>query len=355
MRTAFIRAAAVGIGLFASLILLEGALRLAGWPSPGLYSRGHGPLELRPPGHVGGAYPPNVVGRLRHYDYDVEWVVNGDGFRERSLVPKRPGEWRIGILGDSFAVGLGVERHLRFGDIWFEKVRQPHMVLWNLATPLCGTACEAAILEGVGRKHELDEIILVFYGGNDVTDNAEWYEFAEVERSGSEDGGSWNTIRRLIREHSRAATFAWVQGLRSFAIFTPPGIYSASSLQSSWPLTERALESFKKGVGGRPLRIWYIPAIPEWDDQVWSAIRQKYLLAEGGRLLVRSAMQQWAERNGIEFIDTSVWLRDCSSVTACTFPIDGHWNAEGHRRVGEGLASVSKRVERVGDVADRRS
>jgi hypothetical protein len=157
---------------------------------------------------------------------------------------------------------------------------------------------------------------------------------------------SWDATRRWVREHSRAATFAWVHGLRSFATFAPPGIFSESSVQMGWPSTQRSLVRLKEVVGTRPLRVWYIPSTPEWDDQVWSTVRQRYSVTERGRFLVKNAVEAWAEGNAIEFIDASVWLRKCPSVGACTFPIDGHWNAEGHRLVGEGLATVTKRVGR---------
>jgi len=331
------RAVVVVLALVCGVALVEIALRAAGWPAPGLYVDGRGPLSLRTPGSAGGAYPPNIAGRLRHYDYDVEWSVNSDGFRERPRQPKKPSERRIGILGDSFAAGVGVERQLRFGDTWHERAPQAAATLWTLAAPNCGTACEAAMLEGIGAKYELDEIILAFYGGNDLSDNIEWYAAEEGETTGQR--GRADRPRVWLREHSRAATFAWVYMLRGFARIAPPGVYSAPGLQSSWPPTEAALAHLRDVVGTRPLRIWYIPAIPEWDNRVWSDLRAQYALSDDGRSVVKEALEKWANRHDVEFVDTSQWLRSCGSAHACTFPVDGHWNAEGHRRVGDGLAA----------------
>jgi len=333
------RAAVVVVASIFGVLLIEVALRAIGWPAPGLYVNGRGPVSLAIPGAAGGAYPPGTTGRLRHYDYDVEWTVNGDGFRERPRQPKSSGERRIGILGDSYAAGVGVERGRRFADVWYQDRPQPGTTLWNLAAPICGTACEAAILQGVGAKYELDEIILAFYSGNDFSDNVEWDQ-AE-EGSDPEQRGHLDRARMFVREHSRVATFAWVHLLRSFARITQPGVYSASSLESSWPSTAAALDRLKDAVGARPLRIWYIPSIPEWDDRAWSEIRDRYSFSDEGRSVVRAAAAKWAEGHGVEFVDTSTWLRGCRPST-CTFPVDGHWNAEGHRRVGEGLAAQTK-------------
>src|SRR5262245_10316510 len=206
------------------IAVIEISLRATGWPAPGFYKDGRGPLALVAPGPAGGAYPPNITGRLRHYDYDVEWSVNGDGFRERPRQRKQAGERRIGILGDSFAAGFGVERQRRFTDVWYEKTAQRGSTLWNLATPNCGTTCEAAILEGIGSNYELDEIILTFYSGNDLSDNIEW----DQAKENRERGGAAR-MRGWLREHSRAATFAWVYLLRSFASISQPGVYSTDS------------------------------------------------------------------------------------------------------------------------------
>jgi len=333
------RVATIAGALMMSVLLLEIGLRLAGWPAPGLYIDGTGPVQLLTPGPAGGAYPPNVTGRLRHYDYDVEWSVNGDGFRERPREPKRPGEKRVGILGDSFAAGVGVERARRFGDIWYEHAAHAGTTLWNLSTPLCGTACEAAILAGVGAKYELDEVIVAFYSGNDLGDNVEWDQ-SEAHRERDQRG--FDRARKIARERSRVATFTWVHLLRSFARIAQPGVYSAASLASTWPYTASALDRLKAAAGSRPFRIWYIPSIPEWDDRVWSEIRARDSFNDDGRWVVRNAVAAWAEGHGVEFVDTSTWLHGCDAA-ACTFPVDGHWNAEGHRRVGEGLDSLPRR------------
>src|SRR5262245_46377260 len=97
---------------------MEIAMRVGGWPAPGLYINGRGPFEFRMPGKNGGAFPPDTVAELRHYDYSVECKANHYGFRDRALEPKRDGEWRIGFLGDSFTAGIGVRAEDRFTDVF---------------------------------------------------------------------------------------------------------------------------------------------------------------------------------------------------------------------------------------------
>lgn len=327
------------MGFTVALSMAEIGLRIAGWPAPGFYLDGVGPLELRIPGRDGGAYPPNSYGKLRHYDYNVDWAVNSHGYRDREVQPKAEGEWRIGIIGDSFTAGIGVKQEERFGEILAATVNQrmPNSTVWNLGAPICGTACEAEMLRNSERRYELDEIILAFYSGNDLEDNADWYRRGVVTSPPVGSRALTSSLKGWLREHSRLASFIWVNVVRGFTTFQPPGIYSQAGVQQYWPDTERALALLKEVVGGRRLTILYLPATPEWDDTTWQVLRQRYGVTEDGRYVVRQAVALWAKKNSVDFIDATDWLRRCASVKDCVFPVDSHWNAHGHSLVGEGL------------------
>jgi hypothetical protein len=334
-------ALAIMLGVAIASGLAEAGLRIAGWPAPGFYFNGHGPLELRIPGRNGGAYPPNSHGELRHYDYDVEWLVNSYGYRDREVLPKAEGEWRIGILGDSFTAGVGVRQAERFGDILAMDIikQKPNVTVWNLGAPICGTACEAEMLRNSESKYQLDEVVLAFYSGNDLEDNLAWYQNPVDSMTTGHAQALNSDFRGWLREHSRLASFVWINVMRGFATFRPPGIYSQSGIQQYWPLTERALAQLKETVGNRRLTILYLPAIPEWDDVAWQIMRQRYGMQEDGRYIVKQAVALWSKQNGVGFIDATNWLRRCTPAKDCLFPIDSHWNARGHLLVGHGLYS----------------
>lgn len=331
------RVVTILLSLALSVVAAELILRIAGWPAPGFYANGRGPITLRVPGQIGGAYPPNTSGRLKHYDYDVGCVVNGDGFRERNPTQKAKGEWRLGILGDSFTVGVGVEQSERFSDVWSVGIRQqlPNVTLWNLGSPVCGTLCEAKMLDGLGPKYDLDEIVLVFYGGNDLEDNLE--EYRQQDSRSTATSVPAEGLRGWLREHSRVATFAWVNTIRAFASIRPPGVYSEAKLAQTWPATQRALTEFKQVAGSRPVTILYIPSVAEWDDEIWKKMGHYSDVASDGRFLVKQAVANWTKENGINFLDTTPWLRSCQTNTECIFPVDGHWNVHAHVLVGQEL------------------
>jgi hypothetical protein len=272
---------------------------------------------------------------LRHYDYDVAWQVNGDGFREREPDRKKPGEWRVALLGDSVAVGEGVEMPQCFAGFW-KATAGPGVTVWNLATPWCGTACEAAILRGAGARYDIDAVVVAFFGGNDLTDNLAWSRASPSKRKADvshEDARAW------LREHSRLATFVWVGFARGFARFRPPGVYDAAELRTLWPSTEAALASLRSAAGARPLSVVYLPSTPEWDDHLWQWAKTQYGFRDENRFIVASALAGWTTSHGVPFFDVTPALRRCPTATQCCFPVDPHWNTVGHRLVGETLAS----------------
>jgi len=321
------------------LLLSDGFLRLAGWPAPGYYLDGHGPLPLRLPGKQGGAYPSGH-GRLLHYDYDVACDANTDGFRERERTPKTPGEWRIGILGNSFAAGVGVEADERFPSIWFgarpEVGNYARSTLWNLSTPWCSTHCEAEIAEAFAPRYELDELILVFYGGSDLAGNMQG---SQIGPSPPVRSQVVDELRVVLRENCRLCSLVWIQGLRSFASFSPAGVFDTHEMERVWPATKQALDKFAAAAGSRPVSVWYLPPVAEWSDTTWAKSVAEFGYDKNARHLARNMVAAWAAATEVAFVDLGTSLRDSCTVAECMFSIEPHLNARGHVVVAQGLLS----------------
>ncbi len=326
----------LGTGL--GLLLVEIALRAAGWPAPGYYIGDEGPITERwhYPGRHGGMYPPGV-GRLKHYYYDVEMAINEHGLRERPWTPKQSGRWRVGLFGDSYVLGTGVEQPERFGDAWYALVqdRFPNVELWNFGSALCGTKGSADMLDGIARRYDLDEIVLAFYAGNDLLDT-----YQDVRRGDSLQAPRtrWRAVKYWLRTHCRLISFVWVAVARTWARFEPIGVFTRAELEEYWHDTEAALDRIKMLSGTRPLALLYLPTNLEWDDVAWQQARKRFGYSEDGRWLVKRRLADWAKQQNVELIDVTPWLRQCGLPADCCIPVDGHWNARGHHVVAEGLA-----------------
>ncbi len=335
-------------GITLAVVLAEVGLRRSGWGVPGINLRGTG-LTEKNIDREGGPYPPGVW-RYQSYEFDVEYRINSHGFRERELTPKTAGQWRVGLLSDSFAAGHGVEENERFSDVWRDLIhpRLPSLDLWNLsAGGTNGTAQQADVLEGIGNQYQFDEIVVGFSSSTDLQDNRAW--FIQKERPESERGGKKGRVpvRVWLRERSRLVTFLWVRSLRRFLKTSEPSdIHRESRVNELWPYTEKALDRMKAIAGARPLTIWYIPIATEWDDDMWYSMKKAHGYSDAGRWLTRDKVEQWAGANGVGFVDFCAFLAHRSAKELC-YQVDFHWKSNAHRLVAESLSSDPNSIWRL--------
>lgn len=339
---------ALALGGAVTLLLLEAGLRVADWPSPGLYQNGDGPLPLSMPNAEGSSwrrYPGPA--RVRHWDYDVDVVLNRHGFVEREPAPKREGAWRVGVFGDSFALGMGVPPERRFTHHWLAGAMRSSasaatrpLEAYNFGSVWCGSAQNAVFLAAHGDEYALDEVVLAVFGGNELDDNLRWTDYAakSPEEQARDDAAasSGTSLRSWIRNHSRAAGFLFVTLAGRFtsrAAVVP----DATALATSWPTTRSALDAFVAAAAGRPLTLWYLPDTHEWDDAVWDAVAAELKLRDADRHVVRDAIRDWAAERRIPFVDVTAFLAG-RSASELRFRRDGHWNETGHAVVGDALA-----------------
>jgi hypothetical protein len=361
-RRVLFAAVTAALSLVFVLAVGEAMARLSGYRMPGVYDESGEIVAPDPVDAEGGPYR-GVHGTLYHFDFEVPWINNRDGFRERERVPKAEGEWRIGILGDSFAAGYGVEVDERLSDRWFQAVRDrmPDAVSWNLGACNAGTQQLADVLGGVGRDYELDEIVLLLYSGNEGRDDIRWEKAQQKRERALAAGGSppakarsegrRGRLRTWLRR-SRLAMLVWTvagsQMAQRVSRVDAPRIEDLSALDAP---VERALDRFAREVGDRPLTIWYLPSRMEWDDEHWRFMKQEQGLEDDrGRSRPRQSVEAWAERNGIPFIDLtgSLLHRPAEEIR---FEIDGHYTAEAHRRMAQLLVEHGGAAARLRDGA----
>ncbi|MHC4107635.1 MAG: hypothetical protein ACYSTY_06070 [Planctomycetota bacterium] len=352
LRRVFFRLVAMGCGLAVALLAVEIGLRIWGWAAPGYYHDGKGPLPIRTlnaEGGFGREFPG--PGRHRSFEFDVPIYVNQHGFRERDLVPKAEGEWRIGLFGDSMTAGHGLLKDERFGEIWFDAVKD-HLIdttLWNFGSPAAGTWQSSTFVATGADAFELDEIVLALFAGNELQDNASWAQLRDLnsaELRQHDTTPRYSRLRTWLRHNSRFATFVWYNILSLAQANRAWYSDSGESLAERWPHTESALNAFKEAVGDRPFTIWYLPSHAEWDDAVWESIKEKQSFQDSDRFAVANRVKAWAEVNGASLIDCTPLFAG-QSVEDLKFPIDPHWNAKGHKLVGTGLAATTLSSHRL--------
>lgn len=299
--------------------------------------------DKRGDGYLG--HDPSV--RMVRYEYDIEYPINRYGLADRELTPKAAGEYRIALIGDSMTFGVGVTPEQRFGNVWFDAVkdRLPNATLWNLGAPGTGTRHHADMLAGFGREYKFDEVILALFGGNDASDNVLHTRSVRAPRLNIPVPRS---MLEWVQKNVHLSSFIGYYGVRSLMARSldsgervpEAGIFSKEELEIVWGATERALNRFRQACRGRPLTIWYLPSDAEVHNDVWTEMRSQFGYIDAGRHLLRNRLAAWVSANGVSFIDTSSAL-DGHPYQDVQLQVDGHWNAKGHRLVAELLARKS--------------
>jgi lysophospholipase L1-like esterase len=118
-------------------------------------------------------YPPGLVTWSRSREYDVEFAINADGFRDRDRARSAPGRARVAVLGDSFTWGSGVP----FDSLYTTRLEailraegRADVDVLNFGIAGSGPFQYLKVFRGAARAYAPRIVIVPFYAGNDVSD-----------------------------------------------------------------------------------------------------------------------------------------------------------------------------------------
>jgi hypothetical protein len=130
LKTALLNAAVVLVATLFSLAGIEICLRVWG---PEVVALGDIYVFYRYDPVLGWDNLPNARGYLTRAEYSIEVSNNSLGMRDVEIGAKRPGEYRVAFLGDSFTWGVGVSYGERFTEVAGKlDPRNPHAQLRRL-------------------------------------------------------------------------------------------------------------------------------------------------------------------------------------------------------------------------------
>lgn len=365
----------------ASIGLLEIVLRTV---------MGHvlGPVDTR--GHVretsGGSVEltPGFRGTLTIAGRTCELRTNSAGLRGPELEPRRPGERRVLVLGDSMTFGWGVEEDEAFPAVIegaLDRADRPVTVL-NGGVPGYGTREIALALERQVSRLDPDVVVACVYVGNDfeddvVVDKAVVDGFLMARHKAEIATESWRVrfamacrtwllverlwesvfadsgLSRLLERDSaayREAFADWPEGERRkdclFMDRSPPGPVQ----RAAFARVGESLDRMRGLCGERPLVIVVLPT--QWHC-VPAALAEHALayhadlgldpaVHESGRSI--DTVGELAAERGLPWVDVRPVLSP--DPIRSFIQGDGHFTVTGNRLVGQAIANVVERVLR---------
>ena len=195
------------------------------------------------------------------YSWGIPITYNKDGFRDRELVPKQKGVYRVMVIGDSFTFGVGIQTQQRYSD-QLEALLRTHypaqsIEVLNLSAGGNSTATERDLL----RKYQdrVDpNLIIVGFCLNDLEMglyNKDWTRFQ---------------IRYSAYIDKMTRVFAQV-GLRFTGMFVRDCVYKLAQVLHIIPMWDAALDQI------------YQRGTPEWDNYI-QALRDIKSMSDARKL-----------------------------------------------------------------------
>ncbi len=342
---------------------------------------------------------PNITGKHVTSEYTISERMNSKGIRGPDYsYEKNHDEYRIFVLGDSFAEGYTVEFHDLCSEVLKIKLNagksDKHYEVINAGTGGYSTDQELLLFQTEGKKYSPDLTILMFY------DNDVWYNNRVRYWRGykprfqlNEDGTLRVTnvpvpkpdlaTKGYIQSHVLGPTGAWLyrksclyrfvsNRLKRTSLYTKtnplytstnydgqmhstaiPQEFSVYQKQASadvaeaWKITEAILIQLKKetiSIGSK-LLVFYVPMRAGVYLKEWNKMKNQYSISDENWAIeqVRDQLVAICERNDIDCLDPLEKFRvEANNLRLegkrLYFANDGHWNAIGHQFVGEMLA-----------------
>jgi len=335
-----------GAGVAIGLLAGEGVVRLA---RPQILARYPEGLYV-PSASRQYKLRPHFSGTFRYPEFRTQVRINGQGLREdQEYQQPTPQICRILAVGDSFTMGYSVDQQRTWvrtverllntelpapgqagrdqGRVHFPPRRRYEVI--NAGVPGYSTWQELAYLEEEGLSLKPDVVLLGFFIGNDIADNASATLPVELRDGALISAGARNgclpfVLRLALARHSHlyhAAHSIGARDPRRYAIYT-------GGAGDGWRQTEQLFLRLSEIAKRHTLRA-IVLLIPE-RMQVESALARA-AAAEIGRPIDAAApsrrMREISRRAQLETIDL---LDRIAGMTGLYFAQDGHWNAQGN-------------------------
>jgi hypothetical protein len=366
----------VAVSCVVALGLVEAGLRLVpAWSRATTRDERFAFNPYRPDGRLGFSLHPGV--RVRHVDQDfsVTVKVNTLGMRGAERGPsKPPGTARILLLGDSFAFGWGVEQEETFGARLERllKERVGPIEVWSAAVPGWSTDQHYLYLRTRGLALNPD-LVLLAEGENDPTELGFNRLTLDEDRLPIRIEPQWRIIdatgrmRYLARGHEALPRKAWPgeAWLKDHSLFyhwlrfrlvklsAVVTVQRARPPAPEWltrdparPISRLSPDDLQRALATSPefrlrYHLFLVEAI-EREVRARGIPLRRLLIAYSGEtrpadpVLARhhAACAAW----GDACFDSARAI-GAAETARFTFAHDSHWNREGHRHIGEALAT----------------
>lgn len=312
---------------------------------------------------LGWKLKPYWTGKHHHFDYDVSYNINKDGFRGNSVINTNDG---YALFGDSFSFGLGVDDNETF-SVLFNADIDNKIIYKNYSVPGYSTDQQLLLINKL--KHEIsNKLLLVVYLGNDIFDNMRDYPLqaahgkpyfilenntlslknTPVSRASKPAAARADSISKIVL-NAYAGNNNITDWLGEFEIFRRLGLfeknivltdeYMKTQFSQSLELFDSLIQKIKKIAVEKngQLEVMLLPGR--------SYVEQPESLSAQYQEYFRKTIKQTLSASSIDVMDLATHLRELqkNNIKNLYFPNEGHLTPLGHQYVAAYLKQQNTR------------
>jgi len=296
---------------------------------------------------------PGAVGRFRTPEFTTRVEIAAPGMRGPALAPPVPGELRVLTVGDSFTLGVQVEREASFQALLGTSLSASlasapgrTVQVIDAGVDGYGTAQAARYARRLAPSLRPDLLLLIFFLGNDLSDNQGFRPGSYPEQAQALPSLLSPTDRLLggfaLYLHLRA----WQRG-RRLALDPAMSHHRAqvalfgagADLSAALPDTVRALaelEALGQELGVPVVVALAPPAYALREVDTVAALRMVGVPGrpdpEGPARAVKAVIPA-----SMQVVDLAPALRAAEAGGRSYYIFDGHWTERGHAAVAQAL------------------
>ena len=306
---------------------------------------------------------PNFSGKFAKSEFSIGVSTNSLGIRDVEYTDKKPNDYRILALGDSFTWGAyGTQLNQTFVKLLEKKLNKNpdknNYQIINAGVPGYGTDQEMIYLENKGYKLKPDLVILNFFVGNDFKDNMQSGEFT-VENgvlvSKNFNASASQMIRTFLIIYSHAYRVMEKGAIILFKDFIQKYIKGKiendnyekqlflkpanAEISKEFGNTEKILDDFNAYIKSSSMKlvIVIIPLNYQVDNnQKQDFIKNNFNENEKYEMqLPQAVIKEWANKNNVTAIDLQPELAKIDNNDDLYWKLNGHFNANGNEAAAE--------------------
>ncbi|OVE76099.1 hypothetical protein BVX98_06365 [bacterium F11] len=265
--------------------------------------------EKDPHPHIGWRFIPEKEGAFKNKEFWTTVRINSLGMRG-SEVDLSQDKKRLLILGDSIAVGWGVEEESMFSTLMGKELK--NWMILNMSVPGYCTRSQFFQLDKMGEKYHPSVVLLSFYH-NDPIENAYPEDF-QIHNPQYYKG-----MERLYGYH-------FLRRILDGSLFKKEARpYYRGSNREIWALTEEYLEKIMAWCQQRKVRfhLAYFPVKDEINEKEPVGYRKKLV--------------EYCLREKVSYIDLTEVIQSQPEPRDVYFEIDEHLSSQGHLIVARKL------------------